>query len=93
MARARPGDNEVLAVIQRLVAERPSSGDRRITALLNRERRRQGLASINRKRVLRIMQAHALVLTRHTAYPGPHACPVGQGALHEAPKDSSRTNE
>ena len=68
MARTRAGDNEVLPAIQRLVAERPSYGYRRITALLNRERRGQGLASVNRKRVLRIMQANALVLTRHTAY-------------------------
>ena len=68
MARTRAGDNEVLPAIQRLVAERPSYGYRRITALLNRERRGQGLAPVNRKRVLRIMQANALVLTRHTAY-------------------------
>jgi putative transposase len=40
----------------------------RITALLNRERRGQGLGPVNRKRVLRIMQANALVLTHHTAY-------------------------
>src|SRR5690606_21161174 len=61
-------DVAVLPAIRRLVDQRPTYGYRRITALLNRERRAQDLPSVNAKRVLRIMQANGLVLTRHTAY-------------------------
>lgn len=60
-------DAAVLARIRDLVDERPSYGYRRITALVNRDRRAAGLAPLNRKRILRIMQAHALTLQRHTA--------------------------
>jgi len=65
---AKAGDVAVLPVIRRLVDQQPTYGYRRITALLNRERRDQGLTPVNRKRVLRIMQVNGLVLTRHTAY-------------------------
>ena len=68
---AKAGDEAVLPVLRRLVDERPSYGYRRMTALLNRERRKNGLDPVNRKRVLRIMQGHGLVLARHTgARPG-----------------------
>lgn len=59
-------DVAVLPVIRRLVDQRPTYGYRRITALLNRERRTQDLPPVNAKRVLRIMQVNGLVLTRHT---------------------------
>jgi putative transposase len=69
--RARPrgpylkaGDAELLPVIRRFVDERPTYGYRRITALVNRERRTAGLDPVNRKRVHRVMQRHALVLER-----------------------------
>lgn len=65
---AKAGDEAVLPTIRRLVDERPSYGYRRIAALLNRERRTAGLDPVNRKRVLRIMRGHGLVLTRHTAH-------------------------
>ncbi len=65
-ARTKPGDLALLPTIRRLVDERPTYGYRRITALLNRERRKDGLEPVNRKRVLRIMQANSLVLMRHT---------------------------
>lgn len=61
-------DVAVLPVIRRLVDQRPTYGYRRITALLNRERRARDLPPVNAKRVLRIMQVNGLVLTRHTAY-------------------------
>lgn len=63
---AKAGDEAVLPLLRRLVDERPSYGYRRITALLNRERGKNGLDPVNAKRVLRIMQSHALVLARHT---------------------------
>jgi putative transposase len=62
----KTGDAELLPVICRFVDERPTYGYRRITALVNRERASNGLAPINRKRVHRIMQRHALVLEPST---------------------------
>ena len=59
-------DAELLPVLRRLVDARPTYGYRRIAALLNRERRAAGLASINRKRVLRILGQHGLTLERCT---------------------------
>lgn len=64
--RAKPQDMALLVVIRQLTDERPSYGYRRITALLNRKRRSDGRVAINRKRVLRIMQANGLVLARST---------------------------
>ncbi len=43
---------------------RPTYGYRRITALLNRRLRAEGLAPVNHKRVYRIMQAHTLLPAR-----------------------------
>lgn len=62
-------DDLLLPAIRRFVDARPTYGYRRIAALVNRERRSEGLAPINRKRVHRIMQANALVLERHTGRP------------------------
>lgn len=59
-------DAELLPVIRRLVDARPTYGYRRIAALLNRERREADLPPANRKRVLRIMNAHGLTLQRST---------------------------
>ncbi|MGX9181923.1 hypothetical protein [Mesorhizobium sp. BHbdii] len=42
---AKPGDVAVLPIIRRLVDQPPTYGYRRITALLNRERQRPGLAA------------------------------------------------
>ena len=62
----RPGDLELSAGIRRLVDQRPTYGYRRIAALLKRERRSDGLAPINTKRVYRLMKKHGLLLERHT---------------------------
>jgi putative transposase len=62
----RPGDVELAGAIRRLVDERPTYGYRRISALLKRERRSDGLAPVNVKRVYRLMKKHALLLERHT---------------------------
>lgn len=47
-----------------LVAARPTNGYWRITAILNRKLRSEGLAPVNHKRVYRIMQVHNLLLAR-----------------------------
>ena len=54
------------STIRRLVDARPTYGYRRIAALLKRERRSDGLAPVNAKRVYRLMKRHALLLARHT---------------------------
>jgi len=59
-------DEVLLPIIRRFVDERPTYGYRRITALVNRERAKQGMPPANRKRVHRIMQRHALLLEPHT---------------------------
>ena len=62
----RPGDVELAGAIRRLVDAKPTYGHRRIAALLKRERRSDGLAPVNAKRVYRLMKKHALLLERHT---------------------------
>jgi putative transposase len=49
-------DAAVLALITALVAGRPSYGYRRITAILNRKMRAEGLAPVNHKRVYCIIR-------------------------------------
>ncbi len=63
----KPEDVELLPAIRQIVDERPSYGYRRITAVLNRQRRAAGSSVVNTKRVLRILQANGLTLERHTA--------------------------
>lgn len=57
-------DAAVVPLVTVLVAARPTYGYRRITALLNRQLRKEGAAAVNHKRVYRIMQAHNLLLAR-----------------------------
>ncbi len=63
----KAGDAELLPALRRLVDERPTYGYRRLTALLNRERRARGEPAVNGKRVLRILRASGLTLQAHTA--------------------------
>jgi putative transposase len=58
---------ELVAEIKLLIAGQPTYGYRRIHALLRRQRREQGGAAVNVKRVYRVMKAHGLLLERHTA--------------------------
>src|SRR5229473_622607 len=64
--QTREGDLELVAEIRRLVDARPTYGYRRIAALLKRERRSDGLATVNAKRVYRLMKKHGLLLERYT---------------------------
>jgi len=50
-------DAAVAPLITALVSARSTYGYRRITAILNRQLRSEGLAPVNHKRVYRIMQA------------------------------------
>lgn len=57
-------DAAMVPRITALVTVRPTYGYRRITAILNRQLRSEGLAPVNHKRVYRIMKAHSLLLAR-----------------------------
>ena len=61
----KAGDAALLPRIKVLVAERPTYGYRRITALLNRALRAEGHDPINHKRVYRIMKVNHLLLQRN----------------------------
>ena len=57
-------DAEIVPIITALVTARPTYGYRRITAVLNRNLRTEGLPPVNHKRVYRIMQTNNLLLAR-----------------------------
>jgi HTH-like domain len=63
----KPEDARLLLTIRAIVDARPSYGYRRVTALVNRALRSRGEASVNAKRVLRILRANGLTLAPHTA--------------------------
>jgi transposase InsO family protein len=66
-------DAAVLPLITALVTARPTYGYRRITAVLNRQLRNQGLAPVNHKRVYRIMKANSLLLAQNYTERPEHA--------------------
>ena len=57
-------DAAVVPLITANVSARPTYGYRRITAILNRQLRPVDLATVNHKRVYRIMQVHDLLLAQ-----------------------------
>ena len=57
-------DKAILISIRRLIKDRSTYGYKRITALYNTERQRQGLSRYNRKRIYRIMKENALLLPK-----------------------------
>jgi transposase InsO family protein len=58
----RAGDGEIIAEIRGITVARPTSGYRRVTALLNRARRGSGKPCLNHKRVFRLMRMASLLL-------------------------------
>lgn len=60
-------DVALLAELRPIIDQRPTYGYRRVTALLNRQRRKEGKPIVNTKRVLRVMQQNGLTLQKHTA--------------------------
>jgi putative transposase len=65
-ARYAKNDTALIADIRAVVNARGSYGYRRVTALLNRERSRNGLDRINPKRTYRVMRDAHLLLARYT---------------------------
>lgn len=62
----RAEDEAVLAEIRAISDTRPTYGYRRVTALLNRARRKAGTPQINHKRVFRLMRLSSMLLQPHT---------------------------
>lgn len=64
----RKADNvALLAELRPIIDQRPTYGYRRVTALLNRQWRKEGKPTVNTKRVLRIMRQNGFTLQKHTA--------------------------
>ena len=59
-------DAELVAEIKTLIAGQPTYGYRRVHALIRQRRCEQGGATVNVKRVYRVMKTHGLLLERHT---------------------------
>lgn len=55
-------DAEILVEIKIILKQRPSYGYKRVTAMINKKRRANGLSNLNKKRILRIMQINGLTL-------------------------------
>lgn len=62
-------DDYLLPLITKIISERASYGYRRVTVLLNALLVKQGMASVNHKRVYRIMSNHDLLLPVHGKKP------------------------
>ncbi|GHD20955.1 hypothetical protein GCM10016234_34080 [Tianweitania populi] len=60
-------DLVLLAELRPIIDQRPTYGYRRVTALLNRQRRKESKPTVNTKRVLRVMQQNGRTLQKHTA--------------------------
>jgi putative transposase len=62
-------DVDLLAPLRSLVDERPTYGYRRIGALMNRERLKNGQPRLNHKRIYRLMSQNGMLLQRYTGKP------------------------
>jgi hypothetical protein len=66
---SKVGDADLLAPLRSLVDERPTYGYRRIGALMNRERLKNGQPRLNHKRIYRLMSQNGMLLQRYTGKP------------------------
>jgi len=60
-------DASILVEIKKVVKKRPSYGYKRVTSMINRERKNLGLKTYNRKRIYRIMDINGLILKKSSA--------------------------
>lgn len=65
----RKDDEAFSVVIRQITDDRPTYGYRRITALINRQRTKQGHSRINPKRIYRLVKMHGLLLPRYSGKP------------------------
>jgi putative transposase len=66
---SKVGDADLLVPLRSLVDERPTYGYRRIGALMNRERLKNGQPRLNHKRIYRLMSQNGMLLQRYTGKP------------------------
>ena len=66
---SKVADVDLLPPLRTLVDERPTYGYRRITALLNRGRLKNGLPRLNHKRIYRLMSQNGMLLRRYSGKP------------------------
>ena len=57
-------DDQVLSGVKKIIEARPSYGYKRVTAMLNKERRKEGLKTLNRKRIYRVMDMNGLIMKK-----------------------------
>ena len=60
-------DQNILVEIKAIIEKRPTYGYKRVTAMINRERRRNGHKKLNKKRIYRIMDINGLILKKENA--------------------------
>lgn len=60
----KQSDIEVLADIKLILLKRPSYGHKRVTAMINKKRKTDGLSRYNRKRIYRVMELNGLLLKK-----------------------------
>lgn len=60
----KPQDAEILCEINDILKDRPTYGYKRITAMINRKRKKKGLDKLNKKRIYRIMDMNNLLLKK-----------------------------
>ena len=69
LGRIPVNDPQVLEQRRTLASQRPTYGYRRLWVMLNRQRRRESLPSVNAKRVYRLAKTNRMLLQRYTASP------------------------
>jgi putative transposase len=65
MRYSKKEDLDLLGEIKNLLQTRSTYGYKRITAMLNQKRKSQGLATLNKKRIHRIMSIYGLLLPKN----------------------------
>ena len=60
----KSADDSILIEIKKVIERRPSYGYKRVTAIINTERRKEGLKTYNRKRIYRIMDMNGLIMKK-----------------------------
>jgi len=60
----KESDSKVLAEINLILNARPSYGHKRVTAMINKKRKIEGLPRFNRKRIFRVMEINGLLLKK-----------------------------
>lgn len=60
----KSADDSILIEIKKVIEARPSYGYKRVTAIINTDRRKSGLRTYNRKRIYRIMDMSGLIMKK-----------------------------